>query len=78
MSQIWHDLSTLFDQLGLESSADEIDAFIRRHNPLPGDILLHQANFWTKSQAEFIQESEAQDADWADVVNKLDVLLRKN
>jgi len=54
MSQTCHDLSTLFDQLGLESSADEIDAFIQRHNPLPEDILLHQANFWTKSQAERI------------------------
>jgi hypothetical protein len=35
------------------------------------------AFFWTKSQAEFLRDEILDDADWAEVVDQLDVLLRK-
>jgi hypothetical protein len=38
---------------------------------------LADAFFWTKSQAEFLRDEILDDADWAEVVDQLDVLLRK-
>ena len=72
-----HDLPALFAQLGLADSEKEIDNFIRSHSPLEPKILLHQAPFWTESQSLFLKESVEADADWVDVVNHLDTLLRQ-
>lgn len=74
-SQI-HPLSALFDQLGLDSSPDAIDTFISQHDSLPANVPLAKASFWTPSQAQFIEQSIASDADWAEVVDELDARLR--
>ncbi|GAB6070438.1 DUF2789 domain-containing protein [Thiomicrorhabdus hydrogeniphila] len=71
-----HDLTALFSQLGLANSEQDIEAFIRLHSPLDSKTLLHQAIFWTHSQSQFLKEAVDDDADWADVVNHLDTLLR--
>lgn len=69
------DLPQLFDQLGLDSSNIAIARFIK-HHPLPPDVLLGDASFWTESQRHFIRDSWRKDSEWCDVVDKLDALLR--
>jgi hypothetical protein len=39
-------LNSLFAQLGLPSSADEIETFINQHAPLPAAVHLAEAPFW--------------------------------
>jgi hypothetical protein len=69
-------MSGLFDQLGLPSGPAAIDQFIEAHSPLPSDIVLSSAPFWTPAQAAFLQEEIVEDADWAEVVDELDARLR--
>ncbi|MCP8900856.1 DUF2789 domain-containing protein [Gilvimarinus xylanilyticus] len=71
-----HPLSALFDQLGLASESGEIESFIAAHRPLRADTKLAEAPFWNPSQKRFLQQAIADDADWAEVVDELDALLR--
>lgn len=71
-----HSLNALFDQLGLPSSNEEIELFLARHKPLDIEIPLTQADFWTDAQADFLAQAIMDDADWAEVVDHLDALLR--
>ncbi len=72
-----HSMNALFEQLGLPSSDDEIQAFIDLHQPLTLSTCLSQADFWNPSQAAFLGEAIAEDADWARVVEEFDLILRK-
>ncbi len=65
-----HDLSALFQQLGLGHSSQEINQFISTHQ-LPAGVALAQAHFWTPAQAAFIKEALLQDSDWAEITDKL-------
>ena len=71
-----HNLSTLFEQLGLPSDANAIKAFIHWHRPLDPKFPLHQAPWWHPAQAEFLAQAIAEDSDWAEQVDELDALLR--
>jgi hypothetical protein len=71
-----HSLPNLFRQLGLPSTQPEIDSFIARHRPLRDEIELADAPFWTSGQAQFLREEIGEDADWAELVDQLNVLLR--
>ena len=70
-----HTMQTLFAQLGLSSNETSIENFIH-NNHLPLNIPLESAAFWNAGQAQFIRESIALDADWAEVVDHLDAMLR--
>lgn len=72
-----HPLSALFTQLGLPSDAASIDRFVATHGPLPEHVRLADAPFWTSSQAAFLREELQEDADWAEVVDQLNLMLRK-
>jgi hypothetical protein len=72
-----HNLPSLFKQLGLPDEPTSIDQFITTHSPLKPELHLADAFFWSKSQAEFLRDEILDDADWAEVVDQLDVLLRK-
>lgn len=74
-SQI-HSLNSLFDQLGLDASDEAIDHFIALHTPVPPHLRLHEADFWNASQAAFLKEVIDEDADWAELVDQLDAMLR--
>ena len=76
MQPPFHPLSELFEQLGLEASEAAIEAFIERHSPLPSDVALADAPFWSENQQRFLSESLAEDADWAEAVDHLDARLR--
>ncbi len=69
-------LYVLFAQLGLPNSECDIEAFLELHSPLPDDVLLSHAPFWSPSQAQFLNQAIKEDADWALVVDGLSTLLR--
>lgn len=70
-------LADLFAQLGLDADEAAQRAFIAAHAPLPANLPLHEAPFWTPAQATFLREAVLQDAEWAEVVDQLDALLRR-
>ena len=72
-----HSLSALFKQLGLPDDAESIDKFIASHSPLKPELHLADAFFWSASQKQFLRDEILDDADWAVVVDQLNVLLRK-
>jgi hypothetical protein len=71
-----HNLRALFEQLGLPGSNAAIDAFIAEHRPLADNVVLADAPFWSASQAQFLREEISEDADWAELVDQLNVRLR--
>jgi hypothetical protein len=71
-----HSIYSLFDQLGLDSSEQGINAFVAKHGSLPSNVKLHQADFWNEAQRTFIQQMIDEDADWAEIVDELDAKLR--
>jgi len=73
-----HSLASLFDQLGLDSTDRAIQAFIKKNAPLPASIELYKADFWNASQASFLKQSKDEDADWAEIVDQLDLMLRSS
>lgn len=70
-----HNLSILFAQLGQAGDEAAIAAFIARHRPLPGHVMLHEAPFWSASQAAFLREATGDDADWAAIADELNLKL---
>lgn len=77
MDASFHPFSELFAQLGLPSDARHIDEFLRRHSPLPEAVRLADAPFWTPAQAALLREEVQEDADWALVVDQLNLALRQ-
>jgi len=75
MEATTHPFHELFEQLGLPSSEAEIRAFIETHRPLPGGTKITEAPFWSASQSALLKELLLQDADWAEVVDQLNVAL---
>ncbi|MBC3364744.1 DUF2789 domain-containing protein [Pseudomonas sp. SWRI154] len=72
-----HTLPALFKQLGLADDAVSIDQFIASHSPLKPELHLADAFFWSEGQRQLLRDEILEDADWALVVDQLDVLLRK-
>jgi hypothetical protein len=68
-------MGVLFAQLGLPDNEPAIARFIRTHGPLGGGVGLHEAKFWTPWQAEFLREAILEDADWAEIVDRLNADL---
>ena len=71
-----HSMPDLFMQLGLESSDDNIREFVKTHSGLVVGTVLHEAFFWSPSQAAFLKQAIDEDADWAELVDQLDAMLR--
>lgn len=69
------DIGTLFEQLGLPADEDSIDDFIARHYPLPDEVKLSEAPFWSASQAAFLKGEILEDAEWAPIVDELNARL---
>ncbi|WP_447096125.1 DUF2789 domain-containing protein [Pseudomonas sp. CF10PS3] len=71
-----HSLSSLFKQLGLPDDPVSIEKFVAVHSPLKSELHLADAFFWTGSQRAFLREEILEDADWAEVVDELNLMLR--
>ena len=67
--------TNLFQQLGLADDPRAIARFITVHRPLPGHVALWEAAFWSPSQARWLREEIADDANWTGVVDSLAVSL---
>ena len=78
MNAAHHEFSDLFAQLGLPEDEAAIRDFIIANAPLPDNVRLEDAAWWTPAQARMLRESLAQDADWASVVDRLDVAFRSS
>lgn len=76
MEPISHSINALFEQLGLDEDDAAIDDFIHKHKPLTKQVLLYEADFWSPSQAEFLKQAVDDDADWANIVEQLNSMLR--
>lgn len=76
MDTPFHQFSDLFAQLGLPSKKTDILAFVAKHSPLPQDINLWEAPFWTPAQAALLRDEFDGDADWAQAVDQLNLALR--
>lgn len=72
-----HFFSDLFEQLGLPSDPDSIEQFIKRHRPLPKEMALADAPCWNEGQADFLREAIEDDADWAELVDHMDVAMHQ-
>jgi hypothetical protein len=77
MNKSVHRFSELFAQLGLPSDEAGIRQFIEAHTPLAANIELPEAPFWTAAQAAFLREEILEDADWAELVDHLNLALRQ-
>lgn len=73
-----HGFSELFSQLGLPSDKASVDKFVISHRPLASDVKLAEAPFWNESQASFLKNQLAHDADWSMVIDTLDARLREH
>ena len=76
MEHFYHRFSELFAQLGLPSDAASIQTFLVANSPLPSDVRLENAPFWSSAQSTLLQEEILEDADWAEVVDQLNAALR--
>lgn len=77
MEKPFHHFSELFAQLGLPSDEAGIRRFITLHRPLMPAVRLADAPCWNEAQAHFLREAIAQDADWAELVDQLNLALRQ-
>lgn len=77
MEYSFHDFTNLFAQLGLANDAESIQLFIRANSPLAPDVRLEDARFWTPAQSALIKDELVDDADWAQVVDRLNIVLRR-
>ncbi|MEO5795710.1 MAG: DUF2789 domain-containing protein [Rhodoferax sp.] len=71
-----HPFHALFAQLGLPSDDTDIAHFLAMNAPLPGNVLLPDAPFWSPAQATFLHEALLQDSDWAELADQLSQALR--
>lgn len=70
-----HPFSELFAQLGLPSGNEDIRRFLATHSPLPDNMRLEEAPFWTPAQAQLLREERVDDADWIVVIDQLNVAM---
>lgn len=70
-----HTMTHLFAQLGLPAEPAAIDHFIAAHRPLARGTELPCASFWSSAQRDFLKEEIVEDADWAGVIDELNVRL---
>lgn len=76
MQAFFHRFTELFEQLGLPSDPFSIAGFLRQHSPLDAAVRVEDAAFWSPAQAELLRQLLAEDADWAEVIDRLSLALR--
>ena len=69
-----YSLSSLFAQLGLDSSDKAIKQFIGQHKLAPG-MAIQDAPFWNRAQSSFLHESLKEDAEWCEIIDERNALL---
>lgn len=77
MEASFHHFSDLFAQLGLPNEEQDMARFIHQHSGLAPDVRLADAPFWTPAQAALLKNEWLEDADWVEVIDQLELALRK-
>ena len=77
MEYAFHDFTNLFAQLGLPNDPESIQKFIKANAPLAPHVKLEDAKFWTEGQSALIKDMLVDDADWALVVDRLNIVMRR-
>lgn len=72
-----HTMSDLFAQLGLPSEEGDIEAFVAQHGAMPDGTRLADAAFWSDAQSRFLRQEHLEDADWAQVIDELNLMLHR-
>lgn len=75
METIEHDMNQLFAQLGLADDEASVERLVADHRPMPDGMALAEAPFWNPAQAAFLREEVDEDADWAPVIDALNLRL---
>ena len=70
-------LKLLFEQLGLEADDASIESFVKTHQ-LGADQKLHEAEFWSAGQRDFLKSHWEKDDDWAIVIETLNEQLHSD
>ena len=78
METAFHPLQDLFDQLGLPSHCKAIAEFLANHAPIDSSIELANWDYWNADQREFLTSETLKDADWAGVIDLLNIQLRES
>ncbi|WP_137166687.1 DUF2789 domain-containing protein [Salinimonas lutimaris] len=68
-------MEDLFEQLGLDSSSEAIDAFIAKHKGMNESRHIERAPFWNDGQRAFLEEAIEEDANWVVVIDELNAQL---
>lgn len=76
LDQSEYTINTLFEQLGLDSSDEAIELFIK-NNQLPENVTLKEAPFLNEQQKAFIAEEWKLDAVWALVIDEFNLRLHE-
>ena len=69
--------NSLFSQLGLGSSDEEIAEFFETHRGLNKSQHLHEAPYCNESQSAFLKDAIIEDAAWAEVIDQLNAELHE-
>ncbi|MCH8532025.1 MAG: DUF2789 domain-containing protein [Saccharospirillum sp.] len=70
-------MTTLFDQLGLESSDDAIERFFERYH-LEAEEDVSEADFLSFEQRLALARMRDEDAEWAELVDTMEQLLHRH
>lgn len=73
-----HNLTNLFDQLGLASDESSIRDFIEKNAPIPSDQPIYEAACFNDAQAAFLAQGLDEDSDWTEVIDTLHSALAEN
>lgn len=63
-------LELLFEQLGLDADEVSMENFIKTHQ-LSASQKLHEADFWSAGQRDFLKSHWDKDDEWAIVIDEL-------
>ncbi len=69
-------MQDLFAQLGLPNGQKSIEDFIQKHKGLAPCTHIEDAVFWSAQQAGFIKSALIEDAEWTELIDQLNTLLR--
>ena len=67
-------IELLFEQLGLDADEVSMENFIKTHQ-LSASQKLHEADFWSAGQRDFLKSHWDKDDEWAIVIDELNQQL---
>lgn len=76
LGELEYTMNELFAQLGLDSSDEAIEQFIKEHQ-LSEDVKMKDAPFWEERQRAFLVEEYKKNAVWVMVMDELNLRLHE-